>query len=380
MSAAVQLWLGAVATALGAAAMSYTILAACALRWRPRASRELPASVPPTTILKPLCGAEAGLYERLRSFCQQPCADLQIVCGVRNADDPALETVRRLQAEFPALALEIAVDPTPHGTSGKVSNLINMLPLARHDYLVIADSDVRVGPDYLQRVIAPLLDEGVGIVTCLYHGSPRPGLWSLLGAMFINEWFMPSVRIAGWCGSRVFASGATIALRRAALSRIGGFAAIADQLADDYRLGELTRRMGLRTVLSDLEVETAVDEPTLRDLARHELRWLRTIRTVRPLSYALAGVTFGIPAAILASLLAAASPATVTMLLITIAARFMINSRPRRVWPVFAQLWLVALNDLLTFSLWCWGYATRQVRWRQARYHVARDGTAHPIL
>lgn len=228
MSAAVQLWLGAVATALGAAAMSYTILAACALRWRPRASRELPARVPPTTILKPLCGAEAGLYQRLRSFCQQPCADLQIVCGVRNADDPALETVRRLQAEFPGLALEIAVDPTPHGTSGKVSNLINMLPLARHDYLVIADSDLRVGPDYLQRVIAPLLDEGVGIVTCLYHGGPRPGLWSLLGAMFIDEWFMPSVRIAGWCGSRVFASGATIALRRAALSRIGGFAAIAD--------------------------------------------------------------------------------------------------------------------------------------------------------
>lgn len=143
--------------------------------------------------------------------------------------------------------------------------------LARHDCLVIADSDVRVGPDYLQRVIAPLLDEGVGIVTCLYHGSPRPGLWSLLGAMFINEWLMASVRIAG-------------------------------------------------------------------------------------------------------------CRATVTMLLITIAARFMIDSRPRRAWPVFAQLWLVALNDLLRFSLWCWGYATRQVRWRQARYHVGRDGTARPIL
>lgn len=151
-------------------------------------------------------------------------------------------------------------------------------------------------------------------------------------------------------------------------------------LADDYRLGKLTRRVGLRTVLSDLEVGTAVDEPTLRDLARHELRWLRTIRTVRPLSYALAGLTFGIPAAILASLLAAASRATVTMLLITIAARFMIDSRPRRACPVFAQLWLVALNDLLTFSPWCWGYATRQVRWRRARYHVGRDGTAHPIL
>ena len=379
MSTAAQLWLGGFGVVLGAAAMSYTIAAACAQRWRPRQSGGLLQSVPPTTILKPLCGAEPGLYERLRSFCQQSCAQLQIVCGVRDGTDPALEVVRRLQAEFPALALEIAVDPTAHGTSGKVSNLINMLPLARHEFLVIADSDVRVGPDYLQRVIAPLLDEGVGIVTCLYRGSPGPGLWSLLGSMFINEWFMPAVRIAARCGSRSYVSGATIALRRTALERIGGFAAIADQLADDYRLGELTRRVGLRTVLCDLEVETAVEEATLGDLVRHELRWLRTIRTLQPLGYAFAGVTFGVPAAILASLLAGGNPLTLAMLAITVAARFVLDSDSRKARSFSAQLWLVALNDLLTFSLWCWGFATRQVRWRHSRYRVARDGTAHPV-
>jgi ceramide glucosyltransferase len=379
MSATAQLWLVGFGVALGAAAMSYTIAAACAQRWRPCPPRGLPGSVPPTTVLKPLCGVEPGLYERLRSFCQQSCAELQIVCGVRDAGDPALEVVRRLQREFPGLALEIAVDATPHGTSGKVSNLINMLPRAHHEFLVIADSDVRVRPDYLQRVIAPLLDEGVGIVTCLYHGSPRPGLWSLLEAMFINEWFMPAVRLAARCGSRAFVSGATIAVRRATLSRIGGFAVLADQLADDYRLGELTRGAGLRTVLCDLEVETAVEEATLGDLVRHELRWLRTIRAVQPLGYAFAGVTFGVPAAILASLLAGGSRLTLAMLLVTAAARFVLDSDPRRARPYFAQLWLVALNELLTFSLWCWGFATRQVQWRQARYRVGRDGTAHPI-
>jgi ceramide glucosyltransferase len=379
MSATAQLWLDGFGVVLGAAAMSYTLLALGMRRWRPRSCGAAPRRLPATTILKPLCGAEPGLYERLRSFCQQSCDELQVICGVRDVDDPALEVVRRLQREFPRLALEIAVDATPHGTSSKVSNLINMLPRARHDFLVIADSDVRVGTDYLQRVIAPLLDEGVGIVTCLYHGSPGPGRWSLLEAMFINEWFMPAVRIAACCGSRSYVSGATIALRRATLTRIGGFAAIADQLADDYRLGELTRRAGLRTVLCDLEVETAVDEATLGDLVRHELRWLRTIRTVQPRGYAFAGVTFGVPMAMLASLFAGGSPLTLAMLVVTAAARFVLDSTARRARPFAAQLWLVALNDLLTFSLWCWGFATRHVQWRQMRYRVARDGTAYPI-
>lgn len=379
MSAAAQLWLSGIGLVLGVAAMSYTLLAVRARRWRPRSPRSLPRSVPPTTILKPLCGAEPGLYERLRSFCQQSCAELQIVCGVSDADDPALEVVRRLQTEFPALTLEVAVDPTVHGTSRKVSNLINMLPLARHEMLVIADSDVGVGPDYLQRVIAPLLDEGVGVVTCLYRANPAPGLWSLLGAMFVNEWFMPAVRVAARWGSRGFVSGATIAVRRTALGRIGGFAAIADQLADDYRLGELTRRAGMRTVLCDVEVETAVSEATLADLLQHELRWLRTIRTVQPLGYALAGVTFGVPVAILASLLAGGSAWSLAILAITATARFVLDSKPRQARPFASQLWLLALNDLLTFSLWCWSFATRRVQWRRLRYRVGRDGTAYPI-
>jgi ceramide glucosyltransferase len=378
MSAA-QLWLNGVGTALAAVAMGYTLAARMAPRGARGAGPRPAAPLPPVTILKPLCGGEHELYRHLRSFCVQTHPAVQIVFGVRDPHDAALEAVRRLQREFPQLDLQIAINAAQHGTSSKVSNLVNMMPLARHDYLVIADSDVRVAPDYLERVIAPLLDEGVGIVTCLYRGCPRPGLWSLLGSMFINEWFIPSVHVAALFGSRSFAFGATIALRRDTLFRIGGFRAIADQLPDDYRLGELTRRVGLRTVLCDAEVETCVDEPRLVDLVRHQLRWLRTIRTVQPLGYALAGVTFGLPAVIVGSLLAGGSAVTLAMVAVTVVARLMLNSPPRNSRSLLAQLWLVALNDLLGFALWCWSFTTRRVHWRQARYRVARDGTIHPI-
>jgi ceramide glucosyltransferase len=379
VTTAAQLWLGACGTALVALAMSYTVIARIALRARRIPGPGESAPVPPTTILKPLCDGEFGLYERLRTFCEQRCANLQIIFGVLDPHDPALAAVHRLQREFPQLDLQVVVNPARHGSSAKVSNLINMMPFARHEYLVIADGDVRVPPGYLERVIAPLLEEGVGIVTCLYRGRPRPGLWSLLGSLFVNEWFRPSVCVAALFGSRSFAFGATIALRQETLTRIGGFTSIANQLPDDYRLGELTRRIGLRTVLSEVEVETCVDERSLAALVRHELRWLRTIRTVRPLGYALAGVTFGLPVATLGAVLAGAGGMTLAMLLITVIVRLMINSEPRNTYPRLTQLWLVALGDLLAFALWCWSFTTRRVQWRDTRYRVARDGTAHPF-
>jgi ceramide glucosyltransferase len=376
---AAQPWFTALGTALAAMAMAYTIAAAIAVRVG-RAARPRPAaSPPPTTILKPLCGAEPALYEQLRSFCEQDCAELQIVFGVRDARDPALEAVQRLRREFPRLDLQVTVNPAQHGGSSKVSNLLNMMPLARYEYLVVADSDVRVTPDYLKEVVTPLLDEKVGIVTCLYRGTPRPGLWSLLGSMFVNEWFMPAVRVAALLGSRAFASGATIALRRATLLRVGGFAAIADHLADDYRLGQLTRGLGLRTVLSEVEVETCVSEATLHGLVRHKLRWLRTIRTVQPFGYAFAGITFGVPVAILGILLSGGAAPALWMAAITATARLMINSAPRQSSSLAGQLWLVAVNDLLGFFLWGWSFTTRRVQWRGERYLVARDGTIQPI-
>ena len=378
MSAA-QLWLSVLGTVLAALAMEYTIAAALAIRVGRAAGAWRTLTLPPATILKPLCGAEPALYEHLRSFCEQHYPSWQVVFGVRDPHDPALEVVHRLRSEFPQLDLQIAINSAQHGISSKVSNLVNMMPLARHDYIVIADSDIRVGPDYLERVIAPLLDERVGIVTCLYRGCPRPGFWSLLASIFINEWFVPSVRVLALSCSRAFAFGATIALRRATLARVGGFAVIADQLPDDYRLGELTRRVGLRTVLSEVEVETCVDEADLGELVRHQLRWLRTIRTVRPIGYALAVVSFGLPLAIIGCLLAGASAATLAMLAVTAIARLMIHSAPRNSYSLPGQLGLAALSDMLGFVLFCWSFAGRRVHWRDARYLIARDGTIQPL-
>jgi ceramide glucosyltransferase len=254
-----------------------------------------------------------------------------------------------------------------------------MMPLARHDYLVLSDSDVRVPPGYLAAVVAPLTRPEVGIVTCPYRGRPGPGVWSRLGSMFIDDWFIPSVRVAALLGSRAFAFGATIGIRREMLERIGGFEAIVNQLADDYRLGELTRQLGARTELSEVLVETAVDERSLRQLADHELRWLRTIRTVRPMGYAFSFVTFGLPVALLACLLSGGSTATLTMLAVTATARVMLRMAHRGVARTASELGLLLLSDALLFTLWCWSFFGRRVRWGQRFYRVARDGSFHPV-
>jgi ceramide glucosyltransferase len=371
-------------------AMAYAILAALATMRRrhsrsagnaverlPRADG--PLGAPGATVLKPLCGAEPQLYECLRSFCEQAYPCFQIVFGVRDPQDPAIAVVERLRREYPHCDLELIVDPSEHGSSPKVSNLINMVRAARHDTLVIADSDVRVPADYLGQVLSPLADPRVGIVTCAYRGIPCGGPWSLLLAAFVNDWFMPSVYVAAALGSRAFVSGVTIALKRGALAAAGGFEAIADQLADDYRLGELMRAQGLSTVLSGVIVETQIDERSARALIRHELRWLRTIRAVRPAGYASAFITFALPSAVLGALLARWAEAALAMLAVTALARLLLHFDVRRTTTAASELWVLPVGDTLAFGLWCWGFLSRRVHWRQARYRVARDGSVQPI-
>jgi ceramide glucosyltransferase len=375
-------------TLMAVAALGYAVTSWVAVRlWRNSGTQrrlgggtEAAQQPMPVTVLKPLCGAEPGLDRSLRSFCEQEYAGgVQIVFGIQHPADPALTVLEGLKRDYPRLDLTVVVDPTRHGASAKVSNLINMMRAARHDWLVLADSDVRVPPGYLTAVTAPLADRGVGIVTCPYHGVPRPGLWSLLGTLFVNDWFIPSVRVAALFGSRAFAFGATIAMRRDALDAIGGFGAIADQLADDYRLGQLTRRRGQRTVLSNVVVDTAVDERTFRHLAQHGLRWLRTIRVVRPGGYALSAVTFSLPVAVIGCALAAGTRLTLSLLAATVVLRLMLHlavQAPARTW---SRLWAIPLADALGFALWCGAFLTREVQWRQGRYRVARDGSVQPI-
>jgi ceramide glucosyltransferase len=374
-----SMWSMACGYALLGAATLYGIivwLAALAAFRSPRAALD---GAPQVTLLKPLCGAEPETYDCLRSFCDQSYSDYQIVFGVADPDDPAVAVVRQLQWEYPEREIRLIVDRRQHGSSRKVSNLINMLPHASHEYLILADSDVRVRPDYLARLVAALLDPTVGIVTCAYRGVARRGIWSTLGAMFINEWFTPSVQVAARGGSRGFAFGATIGLRRQVLARIGGLSGIVNHLADDYRLGELTRGLGLRTVLSEVQVEVVVVEDSFGKLVQHELRWLRTIRAVRPLSYAFCFVTFGLPVALLGTLLCQGRPMALSLLAVTLTARVLLHLKNRHPHAPLGQIVLVPFRDFLSIGIWLWSFVTRRVRWRDKHYLVFRDGSALPV-
>ncbi|MGC2461722.1 MAG: bacteriohopanetetrol glucosamine biosynthesis glycosyltransferase HpnI [Steroidobacteraceae bacterium] len=366
---------------LAGATAAYAVLAAMAVviaaaRWRRPASYAGPAR-PAVTVLKPLCGKEFELYEQLCSVCAQDYPHFQLIFGLQNRGDTALPAVRRVQQQFAALDIDCVIDSTRHGVNAKVSNLINMLSRCRHDLLIIADSDIAVPPDYLSRVLAPLADPRIGLVTCPYAGRARPGLWSALGALFINDWFMPSVRVSALFGSQVFVSGATIALRRDVLARSGGLAGLADQLADDYKLGVQVRGLGLRIVLSDLCVDTMVDEPTLAALWGHTLRWLRTIRSVRPWGYACCFITFSLPMAVLGTALARFQPMALMLLGITVGARLVLHLRRRP--GGWRQLGLIPLHDALLLALWCWSFRRREVSWRQERFGIGRDGSLHRV-
>ncbi|HTH62936.1 MAG TPA: bacteriohopanetetrol glucosamine biosynthesis glycosyltransferase HpnI [Paraburkholderia sp.] len=360
---------------------------------RARASGHAPVSV-----LKPLCGAEPRLYENLASFCEQSHPGFQLLFGVSSAKDPAIAVVRQLQVAYPHCDIELVIDASVHGSNLKVSNLINMAARARHDLIVLADSDIAVERDYLRIVTAPLADPAVGVVTCLYRARSIGGFWPRVGALFINEWFAPSVRVAHTTGSREFGFGATLALSRATLERIGGFAALKDCLADDYLLARYARDHGLATVLAPVVVETDVIEPTFATLWLRETRWLRTIRSVSPAGFASLPITFTSPWIALGALLlrlaephGAASaaffsvPASALALLGAstvggIIARVALHARSSADWREFARdLPLVPLRDTLLALQWLSAAFGSHVVWRGVRVPVANAEHDAPV-
>jgi ceramide glucosyltransferase len=367
--------------ALLAIAAGYEVVAlAAVLTFRAHgATRRTDSWTPAVTVLKPLCGAEAGLYENLRSFCRQEFPRFEIVFGVRDAADPALAVVKRLQAEFPALDMTVVVNPRQHGSNRKVSNLINMLEHARYDVLAIVDSDAGVEPDYLCEAIAPLADERTGLVTCTYRSVPTHGAFSSLGAMYVNEWYMPSVLLAWLFGHRGYASGQTLCLRRDTLDAIGGLQQIADHLADDYMLGELIRKVGLKIVLSPYLPRIAQDDPSLQMLLAHEIRWMRTIRALRPRSFAFLFMSFSLPLAIVGMLLsvgAANLPLVLILFSATVAARLGLFLQPRIPGNglKLSELWLIPVRDLLLCWVWMRTLFTSRISWRGGEFDVDAEG------
>lgn len=334
------------------------------------------AFTPPVTVLKPLCGLEPELFECLRSFCEQDYPAYQVVFGVRSADDPALSVVERLKRELPHADLELVVDPRLYGPNHKLSNLANMLGACRHDILVVADSDGRVEPTYLRSVVAPFENAQVGAVTCLYTGRGLGGLASELGASFMNDWFLPSVLIAMELDKLRFCFGATMAVRRDALEAIGGFAGLAPYLADDYLLGRLVSDRGLEVRLAASVVETLVFEPSLAALFRHELRWGRTFRTVRPIGWALAIVTDTTVLALLFLLSSGGSALGFSLFSGAILLRCGLHIAVRRRFRIDGpdRLWLAPVRDLLCFAVRIASFFGRGIVWRGEKFVVLPSG------
>lgn len=374
---------------IGACAYLCLILAAChsvltliaAAVWRYRII-SVPSSQPqPATVLKPLCDDEPHLYEHLRTFCQQDFTTFQLVFGVRDLGDPALQAVRRLVAEFPLLQIDVVVDPVLHGRNYKISNLINMVRHARYDVLVIADSDTWVGPEYLASVTAPLQNPAVSLVTCIYRDVPTARISSRLGAMYVNEWYMPCVLLAQLFGFQGYVSGQTFCLRRDTLEAIGGFKAIANHLADDYRLGELVRALGLKIVMSSYMVAAQHDEVNLVSLFQHESRWMRTLRVLRPRSFPLLFLSFSLPLASTGLLLCLPQPTVPlgagVLFCITIVARLLVHftQRAPAERPLLGDLWLLPMRELLLCAVWCRCFFTSRVLWRGQAFNVGSDGT-----
>ena len=252
------------------------------------AARERPA----VTVLKPLCGAEPMLEAALATVCAQSYPGLQIVFGTQDADDAALDAVAAVRRRFPEADISVVVDARQHGPNRKVSNLINMLPAARHDVLVLSDSDLHVSRDYIEQIVVALERPGVGLVSTVCTGLPTTSnLASRLGATAITHSFLPGALMSRALG-RGDCLGTTMALRRETLVRSGGLQALVRHVADDHVLAERVARIGLRTVLAAVVAKTAVPEPTFRALHQHELRWARTIRGVEPVLFALSTLQY----------------------------------------------------------------------------------------
>jgi ceramide glucosyltransferase len=347
---------------------------AAALRFA-RRRVTLPAEHRPVSVLKPLHGAEPGLCENLRSFVDQDYSEMQIVFGVRHGADAALPVARELIGNRRERDIALVVNPRATGSNLKVANLENMLPAAKHEIIVLADSDMRVDPRYLASVTAPLQDPRTGAVTCLYKGMPFGGLWSRLGAMHINFAFLPSALLGNMLKTGGGCFGATIALRRATLQRIGGLARIRDELADDHRLGDAVREIGLATVLSPYIVENHVAEPSLASLWRHELRWARTVRAMAPLGFAGSIITHTIILAVLAAAAAGFSAAACWLVVASCVLRWIsAGVIARNLDLPTGGFWLLPLRDILSFAVFLGSFCGRSVLWRDQLFRVGPGG------
>jgi ceramide glucosyltransferase len=350
--------------------------------FRRERARKLPEYTPRVSVLKPVRGIDFGSYENLASFCRQDYPSYEIQFAANDRADPAVPLIQRLMADFPERRISLLVGAERLGANRKVNSLVRLAQEAQHEILVLSDGDVRVGPNYLREVVAPFADEGTGAVTCFYRAIAEKNLGAELEAIGAASDFFAGVLMANGMEGMSFALGASIATTKGWLGKIGGFAAFADMLADDYELGHRIAKAGGRVVLSREVVWTMYPKQTARGFWDHQLRWARTVRLCRPASYFGLLFTHGLPWALLAAIVAPAKWIGGAYLLAYLVLR-LVMAWTVGVWGVGddvlrRKFWLVPLRDLLNFGVWLASFASNRITWGGDEYAL-RKGRMIPL-
>jgi len=377
-------WRGAVLLLAAAPLVYYMLATVAALRFfhRERA-RKLPKYTPPVSLLKPVRGLDFGSYENFASFCRLDYPEYEILFAVNDERDPAAPVIERVIAEFPGRRVRLLVGAEDLGANRKVNKLARLAREAQNDVLVLTDGDVRVQPNFLREVVAPLAHEKTGAVTSFYRGIAERNLWAELEAVGASSDFFAGVLMAGWTEGIHFGLGASIATTKKWIGKMGGFEAIAGTLADDYELGNRIAKAGGAVMLCREAVWTMYPAQTPTSFWSHQMRWARTIRLLRPWSYAGLLLTQGLPWAVLAALVAPARWMAVSYL-VAYAVLRLTMAWTVGVWGVRddvlrKKIWLVPLRDTFYFVIWLAGFGSNRITWGNDEYLV-RDGQMVPVL
>jgi ceramide glucosyltransferase len=335
--------------------------------------------LPPVSIMIPLYGADFKAYRNYALFCRQDYPEFQIVFGVREAADSSIPIVEKLMADFPETDIALVVCPDVIGTNLKVSNLENMLAQVKHEHLIIVDSDILVGKDYLRRITGEFSGgERVGLVTCMYRAAEAPDFAAKLEAIGITAEFHPGVLMARMIEGVKFALGSTMATTRTRLESIGGFPALKDYLADDFMLGNLIAASGYEVRLSDYVVETVMAPIGFSRMLSHQLRWSRSTRRSRPAGYFGLLFTYGTALALVNVAVARLSALSLALLGLTLIIRmtmgWMIGVRLLGDKILKRYFYLLPVRDVLSFLIWCFSWFGRRVEWRGRIFEVKPDG------
>ncbi len=341
----------------------------------------LSVTPPAVTILKPLRGEGPTLETALVSFLSQAYAGpVQVIFGLHGADDPAYAMALRLKQRFSAHDIVVVADSHLHGPNHKISNVINMMPHAKHDLLVLADADIKVLPGYLDAVVGALSQGGVGVVSCFYGGAGLTNGWSRLAAMGVSYRFLPNVLVGVASRLAQPCFGSTIALTRETLAAIGGFEAFVSFLADDFEIGRAVRAKGLAVAFPQLVVQHGCTEGSLRELVRHEMRWARTIRTVEPLGYVGTLITYGVPLGLIGAALQGLPVSSLLVLAAVLASQCFLKTRMDQLAGTSAgPLWMLPARDILSFGIFIASLFGNEVDWAGHRLRVSRNGTMSRI-